>query len=667
MVNNSKLVFVDTSVLLRDPDILVRIPTNGGYPVITKTVLDEIDYTKDNSENEDAVKAARAFNRSIDHSNPYRISTTPTGVALTGGDNITVLKYKDTDIFILEKMRFEVAQGRRINNDLRIILTAKHYGGIVITTDQGWKTLGTSEGVEVHLWAGGGEKNKASRKAQNHSPKPKINNNQTRNQSKSASNNIFVFREGTKVIPVGESIRIKHIPTEGDAVLGVTSGAKLTLVKEVSSGGEGTIFTTNDPKLVAKIYHQEKLTRDKLEKIELIVNSKINFRNVCFPIETIKNSSNEIVGYVMPKAEGKTLQSQIMTKPALLRNFPQWKKTDVVDVCLRIVKTIRTLHNANIIIGDINPNNILLTPKGEVYFVDTDSYQIEDYPCPVGTVNFSAPEIQGKSYPTFLRTKDHEIFAIATLIFMILLPGKPPYSRQNGEDQGTNIRNQKFPYAFTLKENGVDVSYPYDEAPEGPWRNLWSNLSYMVKEYFFNVFKLNKRVQLHKLIKALENYHNALHEGHITNDLFPDSVKIKDGVDVPCAKCGKTHKASKAKLDDLKQQGKGSICPDCRKASKDNQIMQKINQINGGVRTDKIRDSRTVVSGKPTFKGTTGNSTRSVIKQPNFIRAGQQQASPASHNKNSNQQPFQPVLPKKQTTSTNSNQGFFGWIASLFK
>lgn len=99
-----------------------------------------------------------------------------------------------------------------------------------------------------------------------------------------------------------------------------------------------------------------------------------------------------------------------------------------MTLCITILKKLKYLHDRNVILGDINPNNILVVSPTEVYFVDTDSYQIEGFPCPVGTINFTAPEIQRKDFSTFLRTIGNERFAVATLLFMIMLPGKPPYS-----------------------------------------------------------------------------------------------------------------------------------------------------------------------------------------------------------------------------------------------
>ena len=131
--------------------------------------------------------------------------------------------------------------------------------------------------------------------------------------------------------------------------------------------------------------------------------------------------------------------------------------------------------------GDINPANILVVSPKEVYFVDTDSYQVENFPCPVGTNNYTAPEIQRKHFSGFLRTMGNENFAVATLLFMIMLPGKPPYSQQGGEDPINNIINMDFSYPFGDSSN--------KKTPDGPWRYIWSHLTYDLKKAFYNTFR----------------------------------------------------------------------------------------------------------------------------------------------------------------------------------
>ena len=121
----------------------------------------------------------------------------------------------------------------------------------------------------------------------------------------------------------------------------------------------------------------------------------------------------------------------------------------------------------------------------EVFWVDTYSFQIREFLCPVGTVAFCAPEIQGKNFSTFRRTQAHENFAVATLLFMLLVPGKQPYAQQGGGTPGENIRRQDFSYPLKEKSNR--------KAPEGPWRFIWSNLPYRAKEAFYETFAENRR------------------------------------------------------------------------------------------------------------------------------------------------------------------------------
>ncbi|MEG0900216.1 MAG: hypothetical protein RSF40_10975 [Oscillospiraceae bacterium] len=222
---------------------------------------------------------------------------------------------------------------------------------------------------------------------------------------------------------------VTHIPTENEIVY--TSRGPIKLESKVAAGGEGIIYTTNTP-YVAKIYKKENNTKRKYEKIKLMISKEIECEGVCYPVATLYNSNKEFVGYMMQKAKGKELQKSIFIKPLFLKNFPNWKKRDTVELCITILEKIKYLHDRNIVMGDINPANILVVSPKEVYFVDTDSYQVENFPCPVGTNNYTAPEIQRKHFSDFLRTMGNENFAVATLLFMIMLPGKPPYSQHGG-------------------------------------------------------------------------------------------------------------------------------------------------------------------------------------------------------------------------------------------
>lgn len=358
-----------------------------------------------------------------------------------------------------------------------------------------------------------------------------------------------IFARADTVTVTSGIVTVSYYPKEGDTVTAERGGNRkpIKLVKTGSSGGEGTIYTTDIPNVVAKIYKPGKVDKAKCEKLKLMMTKNINCEGVCFPIAMLYNDQEEFVGYLMNKAQGKELQKCLFIPQLLKKNFPDWQRKDTVQLCITILKKIKYLHDRNIIIGDINPNNILVVSPNEVYFVDTDSYQIEGYPCPVGTINYTAPEIQRKKFDTFLRTMGNEQFAVATLLFMIMLPGKPPYSLQGGENQIDNIINGDFAYASGERTNG--------KAPAGVWRYIWSHLPRYLKDDFYETFRKDglqstesTRFSDDDWIRKFEHYADLLSDPNgifLTNDsmsadLFPTRLK-KDAntTYVKCRLCGR--------------------------------------------------------------------------------------------------------------------------------
>ena len=353
-----------------------------------------------------------------------------------------------------------------------------------------------------------------------------------------------VFAHAETITTTSGLLSVSQYPKEGEYVIAERGGNRkqIKLVKEGNSGGEGTIFETDIPNLVAKIYKAGKVDRAKFEKLKLMMTKNINCEGVCFPVALLYNTGNEFVGFLMPKAKGKELQKCLFIPQLLKKYFPQWKKKDTVQLCITILKKLKYLHDRNIILGDINPNNILVVSPEEVYFVDTDSYQIEGYPCPVGTINYTAPEIQRKKFDTFLRTMGNEQFAVATLLFMIMLPGKPPYSLQGGDNQIDNIINGDFAYASGERTNG--------KAPEGVWRYIWSHLPRYLKDDFYETFRKgglqnseSTRFTDDDWLRKFEHYAQLLADANgkfLTNDsmsaeLFP--TRLKKDVNTTYIKC----------------------------------------------------------------------------------------------------------------------------------
>lgn len=331
-----------------------------------------------------------------------------------------------------------------------------------------------------------------------------------------------------------DKMPVTHLPSANEPVYVYTDKwLTIQLEDELGAGGEAIIYATNTP-YVAKIYKRDNNTRRKYEKINLMLSKPIDCPGICYPVASLYNSNKEFVGFLMPVAKGKELQRGIfLVKQLFLKNFPSWKKRDTVELCITILEKIKYLHDRNIIMGDINPANILVVSPNEVYFVDTDSYQIEDFPCPVGWTNYTAPEIQRKHFGDFLRTFGNENFAVATLLFMIMLPGKPPYSQQGGEDPIENIINMNFSYPFGDSSN--------KKTPDGPWRYIWSHLTYDLKEAFYTTFRKGEahsteatRLSVDEWLSIFKYYLELLDSGkygkqdEMSEELFPTRHKKSD-------------------------------------------------------------------------------------------------------------------------------------------
>ncbi len=346
-------------------------------------------------------------------------------------------------------------------------------------------------------------------------------------------------------------------PQVGERVQTARYG-KVRLVRQIGTGGEGDIFLT-DLGLVCKTYLPDKINTRQVDKLRLMVDHQLSHPGICWPLDLVSNDQGEVIGYVMEAAQGQNLQTTVFTpRKTLYEKFPDWTRTHLVRLCLSVLEKFAFLHDKNVLVGDINQFNILVQSETEVYFVDTDSYQIEGYPCPVGTVNFTAPEIQGRDFKGFLRTPEHEMFALATLLFMILVPGKPPYSQRGGTEPAANIGGLEFPY--------IPAGGPTGREPAGPWLYIWANLPLSVRQAFYDTFKENRRLSTERWQEIMTAYLEDLGAGRVANDIFPETMPMSQPIEVQCQRCHGPYEESAAVIERLKANQVTLLCPACRQA-----------------------------------------------------------------------------------------------------
>lgn len=378
-----------------------------------------------------------------------------------------------------------------------------------------------------------------------------------------------------------EAIPVSVIPDCGDSVYDVSHSGAITLTEELSKGKEGKIYRTNTP-YIAKVYYSAACTKHRFEKIEKMIQAGLYQEGICFPIAMLYNENREPIGYLMPEAKGATVEFCIFKANNLVKMFPNWTKKDLVHTIISILKKIEYVQSQGILLGDVNPRNIMVESPDKVYLVDTDSYQIDDLPCAVGFPTYTAPEILQKlrdgvvhGYSELIRTKKEEDFAVSTLVFMMLMYGKTPYAQVGGESPIDNILSLHFPYAVGDRRG--------EGVPQGDWRFVWSHMTRRMKENFLKVFNKedgnsefnsNERLSVKQWIQELERYENVLlsWEEELAKDpfslkcdpmsleLFPDRLKHETDAQYMLCKggCGREYKVTDPDL-------KAGYCPECQR------------------------------------------------------------------------------------------------------
>ena len=357
---------------------------------------------------------------------------------------------------------------------------------------------------------------------------------------------------------------IPHPPT----LIG-RDGRRYTLDRELGSGGEGSVHTLREcPDLVAKLYHprqrRDPLRQQKLQRLlDKGVDRELALRTrIAFPLEILHDARGEFAGYLMPRVEGIPLKTAFFSRRRLEERFPDLRRRDLASYAGHFVAQLALLHRHGILVGDINPLNILVDPQAPTkgWIIDTDSFQVDELPCPVGTDIFTPPGLQGCRFGERLRSLEDEHFSMTIMIFMILMLGKHPYSRIGGESPAANIRRRAFPYP--------DLHGKMTDVPPGIWQFIWSHFDRGIKEGFYDVFARDLRYDTRDWLQRLQKYHYNVSKGYFSDEIAPLSYRALHPVRVTCHRCRRPFELSEKFVIRLKEEGKEPLCSLCREKIK---------------------------------------------------------------------------------------------------
>ena len=132
-----------------------------------------------------------------------------------------------------------------------------------------------------------------------------------------------------------------------------------------------------------------------------------------------------------------------------------------------LASAVASIHERGYCVGDLNESNVLIARSALITIVDCDSFQVVDrksgtvYRSPVGKAEYSAPEalaqLQTKTFRDFDRTPAMDCFALATMLFQLLMLGLHPYSAK-----GKLVED-----APSTREKIVKGHFPYGERRDG--------------------------------------------------------------------------------------------------------------------------------------------------------------------------------------------------------
>lgn len=305
---------------------------------------------------------------------------------------------------------------------------------------------------------------------------------------------------------------------------------EFNLTGKGASGGEGTVYIIGtipglQGNFCAKIYHNSFLAKhkdDKYAKLSYMVGHRpqtlsdnSGMIQICYPTFLLFDSpiGGNFIGYVMYLAlENSTdLQKVAMNiskarfeslrrngKPdkigeEIYQKFPRPRKPTEINQLInryKIIHNIASLINylhqdGRYVIGDIKPENILMTTRAGISLVDVDSVQITDNHKLLFSNEASTPEYCPPEFlynPKQVKTISFDLFSMAVLFYQILIGTHPyTYTIPNQQKQNDIIGNIKTGYYANGKKKKL-INRP-------PCHLLFEKLPIPVQELFNRAFE----------------------------------------------------------------------------------------------------------------------------------------------------------------------------------
>jgi DNA-binding helix-hairpin-helix protein with protein kinase domain len=279
----------------------------------------------------------------------------------------------------------------------------------------------------------------------------------------------------------------------------------IQLGRRLGQGGQGTVYEMGGE--AVKIYTAPP-SADHAEKIRALLTVRTGTLEAvsAWPNRLVYSGRNP-VGYVMPKIMDHYPISRISLPASRKRNFPEKPWGWLVHIARNLAAAVDQIHAAGVVIGDLSEANIFVASSAFVRMIDVDSFQIsvngKSWNTGVGVPMFLPPELQDRDLRSISRTKNHDAFGLAVMIFQLLMMGRHPWGGNYKSDKSIEdlIATEPFAYGQAARARGMT---PPKISPKMEW--LQSDIA----SAFERAFSSQTRPTAHDWAVSLDVFRSAL-------------------------------------------------------------------------------------------------------------------------------------------------------------
>lgn len=252
-----------------------------------------------------------------------------------------------------------------------------------------------------------------------------------------------------------------------------SNGYKYTLddSKQMGSGGEGMVISLNNGHC-AKLYFK---ASDALSQTKISELSPLDGNLFVKPQIAVTGDYN---GYIMEElnlSDYYPIYSLYSPMFANKRGLPNDYKRKLAE---KLIMGVKNAHDNGIVIGDLNPFNIMVNDKLDLKFIDVDSYQTKSY-----KHNDKLLEEVRDFYYNGMVSEDSDYFALSVMVFN-LFTGMHPYKGIH-KTYRDKLKDREINNISLLNEkeiNNIKVPKFYTPISDAA-----------LKDMFYEIYQLNKR------------------------------------------------------------------------------------------------------------------------------------------------------------------------------